>query len=169
MIRTERLLLRPGRLTDLESLHEILSNPKVMRHWSGPAHDDIGQTRAFLHRFMDGYGTDGRVEYIMETGGRCIGKAGMWRDAEIGYLVNPRYWRQGLALEALSAILAEIPRRRPDLTRLTADLDPRNTASVRLLEKLGFRHERTVIGDYLYGGYEVCDSAYYSLILPTQN
>ncbi|WP_323768607.1 GNAT family N-acetyltransferase [Antarctobacter sp.] len=168
MIRTERLLLRPGRLTDLEPLHRILSDPSVMRYWSRPAHDDIAQTAEFLRYFMDGYGTDGRVEFILEYDGRCIGKAGMWRDPEVGYILNPDYWGQGLAFEAMSAILTEIARRRPDLTRLTADLDPRNTGSIRLLEKLGFTHDRTVIGDYLYGGYEVCDSAYYSLAMPAR-
>lgn len=169
MIRTERLVLRPGRLTDLEPLHNILSNPKVMRHWSGPAHEDIAQTLQFLRRFLKGYGHDGRVEYILEKDGRCIGKAGLWQDAEVGYILHPDFWGQGLAYEAMAAILIEIARRRPDLTRLTADLDPRNTASIRLLEKLGFTHDRTEIRDYLYGGYQVCDSAYYSRVMAAQD
>ncbi len=164
MIRTKRLLLRPARPTDLEPLHAIFSDPRAMRYWDRPAHEDIALTRRFLRGFMAS--GDGRLEYILDLGGRCIGKAGMWRDPEIGYILSPDHWRQGLAFEALNAILPDIARQRPDLSRLTAELDPRNTASVRLLEKLGFKHQRTEDKNFLYGGTEWCDSAYYARTLP---
>lgn len=163
MIRTERLLLRPAVATDLEPLHAVFSDPRAMRYWDRPAYEDIALTRRFLRGFMaEG---DGRVEYILECDGRCIGKAGMWREVEIGYILHPGYWRRGLAFEALSAILPEIRRRRPDLDKLTAELDPRNTGSVRLLEKLGFEHARTEEKSFLYGGWEWCDSVFYKLSL----
>lgn len=159
MIRTARLVLRPARLTDLEPLHAVFSDTRAMRYWDRPAYDDISLTLRFLQGFM-AMG-DGRVEYIIDCDGRCIGKAGMWRDAEIGYILHPDYWRRGLGFEALSAILPEIARQRPDLDHLTAELDPRNTASWRLLEKLGFGHLRTEKQNFLYGGYEWCDTAYF--------
>ncbi|MGP6088389.1 GNAT family N-acetyltransferase [Antarctobacter jejuensis] len=164
MIRTARLLLRPARPTDLEALHAVFSDPRAMRYWDRPAYEDIALTRRFLRGFMAT--GDGRVEYILDREGRCIGKAGMWRDREIGYILHPDHWRQGLAYEALSAILPEIPRQRPDITELTAELDPRNIASARLLEKLGFLHQRTEEKSFLYGGTEWCDTAYYTRALP---
>ena len=160
MIRTKRLLLRPARPTDLEPLHAIFSDPRAMRYWDRPAYEDIALTRRFLRGFMAQ--GDGRVEYILDLGGRCIGKAGMWRDAEIGYILHPDYWNRGLTHEALSAIVPEIARRRPDLAELTAEVDPRNTASVRLLEKLGFVHQRTEKRAFLYGGTDWCGSAFYN-------
>ncbi|WP_300437508.1 GNAT family N-acetyltransferase [uncultured Mameliella sp.] len=164
VIRTQRLLLRPARLTDLEPLHTVFSDPRAMRYWSRPAHEDITQTREMLHFLMED--RPGQVEFAIECDGRCIGRAGIWRDAEIGYILHPGYWGQGLTFEALSALIPEIARRRPDLDRLTAEVDPRNTGSVRLLEKLGFTLVRTEEKNFLYGGWEWCDSAYYERTLP---
>jgi RimJ/RimL family protein N-acetyltransferase len=40
VIRTARLLLRPARMSGLEDLHVIMSDPAVMRFWSTEAHRD---------------------------------------------------------------------------------------------------------------------------------
>lgn len=49
-------------------------------------------------------------DYVVEHQGRVIGKAGCWRLPEVGYILHPDYWGQGLAREALAAV---IYRRRP--------------------------------------------------------
>jgi len=162
MLETARLRLRPARLTDLEPLHAIFSDPRAMRYWDRPAFDDISMTLAFLRDLIAGGAHN--VEYVIEHDGRCIGKAGMWRAPEIGYILHPDYWQQGFGHEALSAIIAEIRRQRPDLPCLTAELDPRNTGSWRLLTKLGFCHLRTEEKVFLYGGTEWCDSAYFERV-----
>ncbi|SMX50628.1 GNAT family N-acetyltransferase [Maliponia aquimaris] len=160
-IVTPRLCLRPARATDLEPLHAVLSHPRAMRYWSRAAHDDIAVTRRFLRGLM---ATD--LEYVIARDGRCIGKAGLWQAGELGYILHPDHWGRGLAHEALSALVPHLWRRLPDLKIMTAEVDPRNAASCRVLEKLGFAHLRTEQGNFLYDGHEWCDTAYFALSRP---
>lgn len=162
-IVTPRLRLRPARLTDLEPLHAVLSDPRAMRYWSRPAHDDIARTRQFLRGLMAS-----PLDYVVERDGRCIGKAGLWQESELGYILHADHWGQGLASEALSALLPEAWRLRPDLEVITAEADPRNAASCRVLEKLGFVHLRTEERNFLYDGTEWCDTAYFALARPAE-
>ncbi len=62
------------------------------------------------------------------------------RRGEIGYSMHRRRWRQGLATEAVRLFVG-YAFEQCGLRRLEADADPRNTASLRLLEKLGFQRE----------------------------
>ncbi|EBA07203.1 GNAT family N-acetyltransferase [Sagittula stellata] len=165
MIRTDRLTLRLARPDDLEALHEAFSDPRAMRYWSGPAHHDIAQTERILRTLI--HPDPGKQEeYVLDYRGRCIGKAGVWDKPEVGYMVVPAFWGRGFAFEALSAILPRAFGRWPDQAHLTAELDPRNAASARLLEKLGFVCTGVVEKNFLYGGVEWTDTAYYRLDRP---
>ncbi|WP_171176514.1 GNAT family N-acetyltransferase [Ruegeria sp. HKCCD8929] len=165
VIRTDRLLLRPARPDDLLPLHSIFSDTGAMRYWSHPAHEDLEPTRRFLEGFMT-EDAKNRFEYIVEFDGTCIGKAGMWARPEIGYILHPDHWGKGFAYEALSAVLPRIFERHEDLEHLTAECDPRNAASVKLLEKLGFRQTGLIEKNFLYGETEWCDTAYFRLDRP---
>ncbi|MEM9900992.1 MAG: GNAT family N-acetyltransferase [Pseudomonadota bacterium] len=164
-IRTDRLLLRPATWDDLTALHEIFTDPVAMRYWDRPPNTELAQTEAFLSSFMRG-DTEMRLEYILDLDGVCIGKAGMWKRPEIGYILHPRHWRKGYAFEALSAILPRIWSRFPEEPCLTAELDPRNVGSAKLLEKLGFHLVRVEEKNFLYGEDEWCDTAYYQMPPP---
>jgi RimJ/RimL family protein N-acetyltransferase len=160
---TERLILRRAREADLPAIHAVLSHPVGMRYWSTLPHRDIEQSREWLAGMI---GADPAIsdDYVVEHQGVVIGKAGCWRLPDIGYNLHPDYWGRGLATEAVGAVVQRIFQRHP-IPRLTADIDPRNTASIRLLTKLGFaeigRGTRTWhIGD------EWCDSIYYGLPRP---
>lgn len=165
MIKTARLTLREGREDDLQPLHDIFSDDRAMRYWDRPPHEDIDQTMRFLTHFMR-KDPDNREEYILEHNGRCIGKAGMWRRFEIGYILHPDYWGQGLITEALEAIVPQIFARFPETNELTAELDPRNIGSIRVLEKLGFHQTDLKEKNFLYGEDEWCDTGYYALPRP---
>ena len=93
-------------------------------------------------------------EYILDQDGVCIGKAGVWRKPELGYILHPDHLGKGLAQEALAKIVPRAFAKCPSLVRITAEVDPRNVASARLLEKLGFAHVRTTEKDFLYGADE---------------
>jgi [ribosomal protein S5]-alanine N-acetyltransferase len=160
-IVTPRLFLRRARVGDLDAMHKILSDPKAMRYWDRLPHTDLEETRAWLAAMIDA-SPDDSYDFIMEHAGTVIGKAGLWRIPEIGFIVNPKYWGQGFAFEALSAI---IPRAfsKFGIGSIIADVDPRNYASLRLLKRLKFdeirRAQRTIkIGD------EWCNSVYLKLI-----
>ncbi len=141
MILTDRLILRPARMEDLADLHAIMSDPRAMRYWSHAAHATTERTERYLTGMVAA--VPEAEEYMVElrdAPGRVIGKAGCWRPDEVGYIFHPDVWGKGYAYEALATILPRAFARSPDLQAIMADVDPRNTASVRLLEKLGFEH-----------------------------
>jgi [ribosomal protein S5]-alanine N-acetyltransferase len=159
-IRTARLTLRPAVLDDLEAFHAILSDAAAMRYWSTPPHRSLDQSRTWLQSMIDIPAQEGE-DWVIDLDGRAIGKAGLWRFPEIGFILHPAYWGRGYAEEALRPVLARAFGRHR-LAHVEADVDPRNTASLRLLTRLGFvetgRAERTLkVGD------DWCDSVYLRL------
>jgi len=143
MIDTARLTLRPPHDNDLEALHVIFSDPRAMRYWSHPPHTDLDQTRKTLAGMIASHAETG-AEYVIEQDGAVIGKAGMWRMGEIGYVLHPDHWGSGFATEALRAVIADAFARHPGLDALTAEIDVLNTASAALLARLGFREVERV-------------------------
>ena len=129
MIRTPRLLLRRARMSDLDDLHRIFADPRAMRYWDTPPHTDIEPAAAGSPPWWH-FRPDASDDFVLERDGRVIGKAGCWRIAEIGFILHPDHWRQGLASEALAAALPHIFATLP-VAGLTADVDPRNAAALR--------------------------------------
>lgn len=71
-------------------------------------------------------------------------------------------WGQGYACEAVGR-LVDFGFGTLALNRIEADIDPRNAASARLLERLGFRFEGRLAERWIVAG-EVTDSAIYGLL-----
>ena len=158
-IRTERLVLRRARQDDLDPLHRIMREAKAMRYWSTPPHRDLAETERWLTSMVEADPAQSD-DFIVTLDGQLIGKLGAWKLPEIGFLLDPAAWGHGYASEALAAFIE----RRHGLgsTILTADVDPRNASSLKLLARHGFaesgRAERTwQVGD------EWCDSIYLQL------
>lgn len=157
---TARLRLRRALPGDLAAFHAILSDPRAMRYWSTAPHADLRTTRAWLGG-MIGAPPDQSEDFVVELEGRVIGKAGFYRLPEIGYILHPDVWGRGLAHEACAAVIDHVFATRP-VQALSADVDPRNAASIRLLARLGF--ERTGFAERTFeinGAW--ADSAYYTL------
>ena len=159
-IRTERLLLRPARADDLEPLHAILSDVRAMAYWSSPPHEETAQTRDWLASMIAIQPSEGE-DFIVELDGRLIGKAGLWRFPEIGFIFRPDHWGHGYAREALAAVL-ERAFTVHELAEIEADVDPRNSKSLKLLEHLGFRETGRKKRTWFVGG-RWCDSIYLAL------
>jgi [ribosomal protein S5]-alanine N-acetyltransferase len=162
MIRTKRLILRRARMEDLDDVHAMLSHPAAMRYWATPEHETLDQSRAWLEGMVRS--SAGEDDFLIEHEGRVIGKAGAWNLPEVGFLLHPDHWGKGLAHEAMAAVIDHLFAEH-DLDALTAEADPRNAASLRLLGKLGFvesgRAERT-----LKWRDEWCDSVYLAMRRP---
>jgi ribosomal-protein-alanine N-acetyltransferase len=157
MITTDRLILRRATWDDLDPVHRLISNAQAMRYWSRPEHETLEETRHWL-RFLVEPAPDS-VDFLIEKDGAVIGKAGAWQLPEVGFLLHPDHWGQGLAQEAMLAVIGHLEAEFPELPELTAEVDPRNAASLRLLGRLGFqethRAERT-----MQWRDEWCDSIY---------
>lgn len=162
-LRTPRLTLRRPRLDDLTAFYAILSNPLAMRYWSTLPHASIEVTRSWLERMIDRSASGGE-DFVIEFEGRVIGDVGAGRLPEFGFMIDPGYWGRGIATEAARAFIDYAFEATP-VDRLTADVDPRNLASLKVLEKLGFTITGTAERTFLLGT-EWCDSVYLSLPRP---
>ena len=155
--RTERLLLRNAREDDLEAMHVVLSHPAAMTYWSSLPHETLDQTRDWLASMIAIQPSEGE-DFIVELDGKLIGKAGLWRFPEIGFILHPDHWGQGYAGEALTLVLDRAFNTH-GLPKVEADVDPRNLASLKLLTRLGFRETGRKERTWYVGG-QWCDSVY---------
>lgn len=159
-LSTPRLRLRRATMDDLPAIHALLSDPVGMRYWSTPPHTDIAQSKAWLRSMVEADPATSD-DFIIDNDGVAIGKLGCWELPEIGFNLASDHWGQGYASEAMAAYL---DRRRAigEPSVLTADVDPRNVRSIRLLEKHGFVETGRASGTWQVGD-ELCDSVYLAL------
>lgn len=169
-LRTARLVLRPFESSDAADLLRVFADPEVVRYWSNGAWTNIAQAEAMIAEAQQGYRDGGLQRYaiaLAETG-RLIGICNLRghfeqnRRCELGYALGSAHWGQGYVGEALEALLAHAFDAL-DINRIEADIDPRNEASARLLEKLGFRQEGYMPERWIVHG-EKADTAFYGLI-----
>ena len=66
--------------------------------------------------------------------------------AEVGYWLGEAYWGRGIAAAALIELTPYAFRTFPELNRLFAYVDQEHAASIRVLEKAGFRREGHLVG-----------------------
>jgi RimJ/RimL family protein N-acetyltransferase/extradiol dioxygenase family protein len=164
-LTTKRLVLRPIHLDDAEALFAVFGDEQSMRFWSEPAHKSIEQTRAFVARAV-GLSDSGCVWAITADGKEALGFISLYgrrdRIIGLGYMLRPEKRGQGIITEACDAAIA-FAFEDWDMHRIRADLDPRNTKSSAVLERLGFKLEGVLREDFLYDGKYV-DAANYGLL-----
>lgn len=161
ILQTARLTLRRPAMADLAAFGEILTHPQAMRYWGTPPHETPEQTRKWMEDTVASSLTHASDEFSVELAGQVIGKAGAWRMPEIGYILHPDHWGLGYAFEAMTAVINHLFDTHK-AEKLTADVDPRNFASLALLGKLGFQ-ETSRARNTLQWGDEWCDSIYLAL------
>jgi len=160
-LRTERLVLRRATYDDTRAMHRIMSDPAAMRYWSTPPHKTLEETGRWIASMIEDDPAD-RDDFIVTLDGELIGKLGAWRLPEFGFLIDRAHWGKGYASEALTAFIEH--RRNLGSIELTADVDPRNRSSIRLLERHGFVETGRAAGVWQVGD-ELCDSVYFRLQL----
>ncbi|MDB5540438.1 MAG: N-acetyltransferase [Devosia sp.] len=163
-LRTARLLLRRPVPDDLVPIHAVMSSPEAMRYWSTLPHESLAVTEAWFPGALLSFDNPAWDEWIIEHEGRVVGYMGIWNMPEFGFILHPDVWGRGLATEAATAFIEYAFAAHP-IDALTADVDPRNTASLKLLQRLGFTVTGTARNTFLIGG-EWYDSVYLSLPRP---
>ena len=170
-LETKRLILRRLQGTDSDALYSILGDEEVTRYYDDATFIQVSQANeqieawenGFLHRRCIRWGIK-----IKENGaltGTC-GYYGIhpWHmRASIGYELGRPYWRQGLMTEALHAII-DLGFRDMNLNRVDALVMPDNIASIRLLEKIGFKNEGLLRGYENWGSKGFTDLYILSLL-----
>lgn len=169
-LAASRITLRMLRDADVPALIEIFGDVDAMKYFGMPALKGIEDARRLLddiRRFAEA-GTLFQWGVARNRDDEVIGTTTLYhvdqrnRRAEIGFAVGRAYWGGGYATEAVTRLIAHAFDDL-DLHRLEADPDPRNAASIRVLEKLHFKYEGLLRERYLHDG-EPQDAAYYGLL-----
>ncbi len=168
-LSTARLRLRRFHADDTDAMHGCFSDAQAMRYWNRTAHTKRIETERAVRSYVDCTPAYYRFWAVADaTTDRCLGLVNYHdghirsRRVAIGYIIDPAHQRQGIATEAVSAMLAfcfgEL-----GLHRVQAFIHPDNVASCRLVEKLGFRREG-LLRDNLRVGEEWRDDLLYALL-----
>ncbi|MBQ9801788.1 MAG: GNAT family N-acetyltransferase [Clostridia bacterium] len=147
-LETERLLLRPMRVSDAADMFAYACDPEVTRYLLWRPHPNIEHTRSYLEYLAGRYRLGMHYEWavILKEENRMIGTCGFvsidctHRKAEIGYVLNPQYRGQGLMPEAVRRVLA-FGFDMLSLHRIEARYMVGNDASRHVMEKVGMTFE----------------------------
>jgi len=171
-IDASRVSLRWMSEADIDALYTIFSNTEVMRYWSFPALPDRKAAAVMLREVHDRFQKRELLKWgiARRTDDALIGTVTLYnldfdhRRAEMGYALDRAHWGRGYMQEALHALLG-FAFGVLDLHRIEADVDPRNAASIRTLERLGFQREGYLRERWQVNG-EIQDALFYGLLRP---
>ena len=163
-LRTERLLLRPFRLSDIDDVLEYAKDPEWATLYPRPY--DRGATEYMVARaVLTSWDKEAVFAIVLE--GRVVGLVSLTIDpedqtAELGYDIARDMWGQGLAVEAAAAV-CDLGFREYGLAKVYAGADSRNKRSLRVMEKLGMTYEGRH-RSYEVGREERVDGVFYSVL-----
>ena len=170
VLTTERLVLREAAQHDIEGVFAMESDPVAMRYWSRPPMRDIAEARAAVERAMGFFPLRSALRWSITrpADDRMIGQVSVFNfseqsgRADIGYGLAREHWGRGFMHEALTTVV-DYAFGPLGLRRLEADIDPRNQASLRALERLGFAREGLLRERWQVGD-EISDTAFLGLL-----
>jgi RimJ/RimL family protein N-acetyltransferase len=166
MIETERLSFRKFTLYDLPQLIEQRSDPEVNKYLGGTARQNPEELAKRIRFYMSCYDSHGfgMCPMIWKETGEVIGTAGLQplentNEIEVGYSIIKKYWGRGIGTEAARGWM-EFGFLEKRLQRIVAVADLDNCASIRIMEKLGMKFEKSELH------YDI-ECAFYSISRPT--
>jgi len=147
-IETKDLVLRRIVPTDSSELFKILRDDNVIEYYDDDPFTDITQAIQQIDNWENGFINRVCIRWgiTQREDGKIIGTCGYYgfhfwnKRASFGYELASEHWRQGIMTEALTAII-NYGFDEMELHRLQALVMPGNTASIKMLEKLGFKNE----------------------------
>lgn len=170
-IETERLVLRPFTLEDAPAMYQNWAkDPDVTKYLTWQPHESVEATESILKEWVADYQKPDKYEWCIELkeNGEAIGSIGVTHihtkalSMEVGYCIGKAYWHQGIASEALSAVISYLTKE-VGARRIESRHDPRNPYSGKVMEKCGLKYEGTKIqADWNNSG--ICDAAFYGLV-----
>ena len=136
---TKRLILRRFRESDLQDLHEYLSDPQVVAFepYKPMTIEEVKENLAWR------ISTDEMIAVVLKEIDKLIGNVYLGKrefdSLEIGFVFNSRFQHRGYAQESCEKLIQAAFA--SGVHRIYAECDPENENSWRLLERLGFRRE----------------------------
>lgn len=157
-LRTERLLIRVMGPSDAAAFATYRNDPEVARFqaWDLPYTEDDASRLIADQADRDDLAPGMWTQLAVECDGQLVGDVCAGLDAtagvvEIGFTLAPEHQGRGYATEAALALVTDLVERL-GVTRVHADLDPANVASMRVLEAIGLDYEVTTRRSYLWRG-----------------
>jgi RimJ/RimL family protein N-acetyltransferase len=146
-LHTRRLTLRAFASGDATAFAEYRNDPEVARYqgWDLPVSSTDAAAFVASQQAVTGPVPGDWVQIAIDCGGELVGDVAVGLDgtgaqAMIGFTLRRDRQRLGIGREAVAALVAALFAH-AGVHRITATLDPRNSASARLVEHLGFRYE----------------------------
>ncbi len=174
-IETERLILRSWTIEDAEDLYEYAKDERVGPKAGWPTHKSIMESECIIKMFIE---TKEVFAIEMKELSKVIGSIGIHnrkpdehlaglRQAEIGYVLNPKFWGQGIMPEAVNAVKDYC------FNVLCLDLIwcghfDKNIQSEKVIKKTGFEYQFLKEKIYEKLDNKKIDVAYYNIFNPSQ-
>jgi ribosomal-protein-alanine N-acetyltransferase len=140
-LKTDRLILRPQEQTDAPALFALLRDHRAMRFWNRSTIDRLAVVEEMVRGQQAAMAEGLCCYWTLIRDGEPIGSIDLslieHGSAEMGFLLHPLHWGQGLASEAAGMVIAHAFGVL-GLTRLAAVTQTANRAAARVLEKNGF-------------------------------
>ena len=153
ILETPRLVLTMWNKGDAEMIRQLHSTVETTRYLSGAAPWTLEKAEERLKSWFDEHARDGTTKYKMlrRDDGRFIGRAGFSRfqesgrgEFELGYSIRQDAWGNGYATE-IAGTLAQWFFSRGFAKQFIAFTHPENTASQRVLQKIGMQYEAPIV------------------------
>ena len=145
-LKTDRLILRKIECRDLSDVYEYTSDPLVPQYLMWYPHKTREYTKSYLQYIKKLYKKGKFYDWGIEFEGKLIGTVGFSsisvknNSAEIGYVLNSKFWNKGIATEAVNEIL-KFAFSILDIQRVEAIFLPENEKSRKVLIKCGMKFE----------------------------
>jgi [ribosomal protein S5]-alanine N-acetyltransferase len=168
---TKRLRLRQFEPRDVAGLHACFGDPDAMHYWNFPACETEAESARWVKILSNNKSPYAFMAWAVadKRSDQCIGMVNYHhreahnRRLEVGYILAPAKQGRGLMTEAMQALLAycfdELA-----VHRVQALIHPDNAASIRLAERLSFRHEGGPLRDYWRVGETYASVMMYGLL-----
>lgn len=149
VIMTERLRCEPVRGEHAEAMYPTLLDHHIYKFIPGEPPASVAALRLRFNSLSSGRSPDGNEVWLnwmlfQRSSENPIGyfQATVRRDGcSVAYVLNPCFWKQGYATEAADAILTLLFQKF-EIRSITAEINPQNEASQRLVKRLGFAFVR---------------------------
>lgn len=177
-LETDRLILRRVVKADAPILFRLRNDNKVMQYIDRPRQKDIEETELFIEMIDGLIDQNSDINWaiaLKDNESKMIGTIGFYRNqmanyrGEVGYMLDPDFWRKGIMDEALERILAfgfeYTAGKGIGFHSIEACINPENEASRRLLLKHNFVKEAYFKENYFYEG-QFKDTEVYSRLNP---
>lgn len=170
ILETENLILRQISLDDDREVFELRSNPETMKFIPRPLAETLEDAQKFIADCNSSIEKNDFINWAIskKEDNKLIGMVGFFRmqpenfRGEVGYILNPNFHGKGIMKEAIDKALKygfEIL----NFHSIEAVIDPRNSASERILQKTGFSKEAHFKENFFYND-EFLDTVIYSLL-----